>query len=181
MGVDGLTATCRQQGGEAGCREQAQRPYQSSRRSSGQRPRTSTGTWPNQTKSGTRHVLPAKSRAPVPCRNPTSCPFLCSTFGHLLMLQGMTPHGPACSLTVLAASLYIPLNLIWKCVPRADPGRDTKTGDAPRHWRWRGFLTDYYTAELPEGAALCSSRCCHQLRNITFSSLGLPDQKRHRG
>ena len=26
-------------------------------------------------------------------------------------------------------------------------GRDTKTGDAPRHWRWRGFITDYYTAE----------------------------------
>ncbi len=25
--------------------------------------------------------------------------------------------------------------------------RDTKTGDAPRHWRWRGFITDYYTAE----------------------------------
>lgn len=27
------------------------------------------------------------------------------------------------------------------------PRRDTKTGDAPRHWRWRGFLVDYYTAE----------------------------------
>ena len=25
--------------------------------------------------------------------------------------------------------------------------RDTKTGDVPRHWRWRGFLADYYTAE----------------------------------
>ena len=25
--------------------------------------------------------------------------------------------------------------------------RDTKTGDAARHWRWRGFITDYYTAE----------------------------------
>ena len=32
--------------------------------------------------------------------------------------------------------------------------RDTKTGDAPRHWRWRGFLTDYYTAELREGAVV---------------------------
>ena len=30
--------------------------------------------------------------------------------------------------------------------------RDTKTGDAPRHWRWRGFLTDYYTAEVPAEA-----------------------------
>ncbi|KAK9810106.1 hypothetical protein WJX72_004967 [[Myrmecia] bisecta] len=29
----------------------------------------------------------------------------------------------------------------------ADRFRDTKTGGAPRHWRWRGFLTDYYTAE----------------------------------
>lgn len=28
-----------------------------------------------------------------------------------------------------------------------DRVRDTKTGDAPRHWRWRGFITDYYTAE----------------------------------
>lgn len=25
--------------------------------------------------------------------------------------------------------------------------RDTKTGEAPRHWRWRGALVDYYTAE----------------------------------
>ena len=31
---------------------------------------------------------------------------------------------------------------LWLC-------RDTKTGDAPRHWRWRGFITDYYTAEAP--------------------------------
>lgn len=28
------------------------------------------------------------------------------------------------------------------------PHRDTKTGDAPRHWRWRGALVDYYTAEV---------------------------------
>eukprot|EP00208_Stichococcus_sp_RCC1054_P008027 CAMPEP_0206150500 /NCGR_PEP_ID=MMETSP1473-20131121/38333_1 /ASSEMBLY_ACC=CAM_ASM_001109 /TAXON_ID=1461547 /ORGANISM="Stichococcus sp, Strain RCC1054" /LENGTH=795 /DNA_ID=CAMNT_0053548005 /DNA_START=103 /DNA_END=2489 /DNA_ORIENTATION=+ len=29
-----------------------------------------------------------------------------------------------------------------------DRDRDTKTGDAPRHWRWRGALVDYYTAEV---------------------------------
>lgn len=26
--------------------------------------------------------------------------------------------------------------------------RDTRTGDAARHWRWRGVLIDYYTADL---------------------------------
>ncbi|KAL3142035.1 hypothetical protein ABBQ32_004668 [Trebouxia sp. C0010 RCD-2024] len=29
----------------------------------------------------------------------------------------------------------------------SDRVRDTKTGDAARHWRWRGFITDYHTAE----------------------------------
>lgn len=28
--------------------------------------------------------------------------------------------------------------------------RDTKTGEAPRHWRWRGALVDYYTAEAAQ-------------------------------
>lgn len=27
------------------------------------------------------------------------------------------------------------------------PCRDTRTGDAARHWRWRGVLVDYYTAD----------------------------------
>ncbi len=42
----------------------------------------------------------------------------------------------------------------WLCYSAIFPStiiqlypRDTKTGDAPRHWRWRGFITDYYTAE----------------------------------
>lgn len=35
--------------------------------------------------------------------------------------------------------------------------RDTKTGDAPRHWRWRGFITDYYTAEAPAALSTSSS------------------------
>lgn len=35
--------------------------------------------------------------------------------------------------------------------------RDTKTGDAPRHWRWRGFITDYYTAEAAPQHAQASA------------------------
>jgi len=141
---------CRQQAGEAGCRAPAQPPSQSSQHSSGQRPQTSTGIWPSPIPSGGHTGIPAHVAVTL-----SSCPM------SQLPPRAYTTLGRQVDCPPLAHAERAITTMVGfqpRCATRlcVDPGRDTKTGDAPRHWRWRGFLTDYYTAELPEGA-LCET------------------------
>ena len=61
--------------------------------------------------------------------------------------------------------------------------RDTKTGEAPRHWRWRGALVDYYTAEArlvgstPLAATQLSRSWQHTLHRLSTALLHEPQQR----
>ena len=65
-------------------------------------------------------------------------------------------------------------------VPRC---RDTKTGEAPRHWRWRGALVDYYTAEAgpvgttPSAATVLCRIWQHALHRLNTALLQEPQQR----
>jgi hypothetical protein len=61
--------------------------------------------------------------------------------------------------------------------------RDTKTGEAPRHWRWRGALVDYYTAEAgpvgttPSAATVFSRSWQNALHRLCITLNHEPQQR----